>query len=282
MINDYTVACVNIHAEKDKEELFKEFDLHCKARNLSPKTLEYYYFCWKPFKQFLEKEDITLGNISVNDINAYIIYLREDNTKNDISISTRIRGIRTILYYFMEQNYIQKFKITLPKAEKVIKETYTDSELKVLLKKPNKEADFTEYRNWVITNFLLATGVRSRTLVNIKNRDIDLDNQLVKLSKTKSKKQQIIPLSNTLCKLLSEYMMFRKGEIDDYLFCTWWGSQMLPTGLNQAIREYNLKRGVTKTSIHLYRHTFAKKWWRYFYVTKTSRSYFTRDGKELC
>lgn len=260
LTHNYANLGINIHDNKNKEELFKEFNLHCKARNLSPKTIEFYYFCWQPFNHFLEEQNIELQDINLTMINAYIVYLREDNTKNDISISTRIRGIRTILYYFMKQSYISSFSITVPKAEKVIKETYTDRELEILLKKPEKNADFTEYRNWVVSNFLLATGVRSRTLVNIRNRDIDLDNQLVKLATTKAKKQQIIPLSNTLCKILSEYIKHRKGELDDYLFCTWWGGQMLPTGLNQAIREYNLRRGVTKTSIHLYRHTFAKKW----------------------
>lgn len=260
LVNDYDDMGINVHNTKSPEELFNEFNLHCKARNLSSATLEYYYFCWKPFKHFIDKESIQLADISVADINSYIMFLREDNTKNDISVSTRVRGIRTILYYFMKQRYINRFEILVPKADKVIKETYTDYELQILLKKPSKDADFTEYRNWVITNFLLATGVRSRTVVNIKNKDVDLDNQFVKLTTTKSKKQQIIPLSHTLCIIIREFMMYRKGQADDYLFCTWWGGQLLPTGLNQAIRGYNLSRGVTKTSIHLYRHTFAKKW----------------------
>lgn len=251
---------INMQRERSFDSLFKEFNLHCKARNLSETTLEYYYFCWQPFKVFLEKEEIGLSDINTTIINAYIVYLKEQNNKNSISINTRVRGIRTILYYFMNQGYINSFNIFLPKAEKVIKETYTDEEIKKLLKKPTKDADFTEYRNWVVTNFLLATGIRSKTLVNIRNKDIDLESQLVKLTTTKSKKQQIIPLSFTLCIILKDYMKTRKGEADDYLFCTWWGAQLLPTGLNQAIREYNIRRGVSKTSIHLYRHTFAKKW----------------------
>lgn len=116
--HSYTNVGMNIHKIKSKEELFNEFNLHCKARNLSPKTLEYYYFCWQSFMRFLEKENIPLENINLNYINAYIVYLREDNTKNDISISTRTRGIRTILYYFMERDYIQKLILNRPRKKK--------------------------------------------------------------------------------------------------------------------------------------------------------------------
>ena len=35
---------------------------------------------------------------------------------------------------------------------------------------------------------------------------------------------------------------------------------MTRSGLTSAIRNYNLRRGVNKTSIHLFRHTFAKNW----------------------
>jgi len=51
------------------------------------------------------------------------------------------------------------FKIKLPKVDKPLKETYTDTELKILLRKPNvKTCDFTEYKIRVLTNYLIATG----------------------------------------------------------------------------------------------------------------------------
>jgi len=37
----------------------------------------------------------------------------------------------------MEMDYMTTFKIRIPKVDKKLKETYTDAELDVLLKKPN-------------------------------------------------------------------------------------------------------------------------------------------------
>lgn len=45
---------------------------------------------------------------------------------------------------------------------------------------------------------------------------------------------------------------------DDYLFVNELGEQMTRNAMQHAIARYNKKRGVEKTSIHAFRHTFAK------------------------
>jgi integrase/recombinase XerD len=69
----------------------------------------------------------------------------------------------------MEMNLVGHFKIQMLKVDKMIKETYTDIELKLLLKKPDiKVCDFTEYKTWVFSNYLLATGNRISSALNIQ------------------------------------------------------------------------------------------------------------------
>lgn len=161
----------------------------------------------------------------------------------------------------MELGYLSNFKIQLLKTEKKIKITYTDCELELLLKKPNMNScTFTEYRNWVVTNYLLATGNRISTICNIKIQDIDFSSDTIILTKTKNRKQQTIPLSRSLILILVEYLKFRKGSSEDYLFCNYCGKQLTREGLEKAISSYNRNHGVMKTSPHLYRNTFAKKW----------------------
>lgn len=58
-----------------------------------------------------------------------------------------------------------------------MKETYSDDELMTLLKKPEADCKFCEYRNWVIVNFLLNSGCRAATVRNIQNQDVDLSLQ---------------------------------------------------------------------------------------------------------
>lgn len=55
-------------------------------------------------------------------------------------------------------------------------------------------------------------------------------------------------------------MKYRKGNSDDYLFCNSYGNKGNIRSYQDMLAVYNHRRGVEKTSAHLYRHTFAKKW----------------------
>ena len=99
-------------------------------------------------------------------------------------ISQTSRGISdaTITNYHSHLRGIAKhLDITIPnlKEKDTVKETYTDKELSILLARPQKGADFCEYRNWVIINYLLNSGCRAATVRNIQNRDVDLETRQV-------------------------------------------------------------------------------------------------------
>ena len=139
-------------------------------------------------------------------------------------------------------------------------EDLTDEELKVLLQKPCvNTCSFSEYRNWVMINFLLDTGCRSATLRLIQIQDLDLDRGICYYRHTKNARVQSIPLSSKMINILKEYLLFRKGSLEDVLFCSIYGQPLNETALRKAIYSYNKSRGVNKTSVHLFRHTFAKK-----------------------
>jgi len=236
-----------------------EFIINCKARNLAPRTIKYYE---EAFNRFIATMDIlSLSEILPQTIDHYVLHLLE--TANVYTVNSNLRGVRRVLYYFMSLSYMDTFKVILMKQPEPIKETYTDAELKLLLKKViiNEETTFIEYRNWVIINFLLGTGCRLETLINIKINDLDLDNTIVKFITTKNKKGILVPVSNTLTTVLQEYLKYRSyNNTNDFLFCNSFGEKVHKRTLQQSIKDYNLARGINKSSIHMFRHTFAKKW----------------------
>jgi len=246
------------------DEVFEDFITYSNSKNLSEKTIEYYKINYDQFKSFIDdnsqSQDVTVEVLNQELVEAYRLKLLNQGLAT-ATINSYLRAIRSFLYYTMKFNYIEKFKVNLIRAEDKIKETYTNQELSILLQKPNiEECSFSEYRNWVIINWVLSTGNRSRTLRNIKIEDLDLQNGYVKLRKVKNRKQQIIPISKQMVMIITEYLQFRKGEDDHYLFCTQYGEKLSGEGLKSAIYRYNSRRGLSKTSIHLLRHTFAKLW----------------------
>lgn len=242
------------------KDIFERFISSKKAQNVSKETISYYGYCYQFFTEFFGEDKLASSIIS-GDVNKYVEHLMNKETINEVTINTYLRGIRVILYYGMKEESIPKFQIKLIKVEKRVKETYTDSELLALTRKPDlKNCDFSEYRNWVIINFLLGTGVRLATVVETLISDIDFDNMMLVIRNIKSRKHQIIPLSRELEKILREYLEYRRGNKEEHLFCNPYGAMITKDALKKSIANYNKKRGVAKTSIHVFRHTFAKKW----------------------
>ena len=111
----------------------------------------------------------------------------------------------------------------------------------------------------MIINFLLNCGCRAATIRNIQNRDLDLSGKQVSFRHTKTGKVQIIPLCTQMVSILRDYIAIRQGTASDYLFCNEYGEMLTENALREAIYKYNHKRGVQKTSLHAFRHTFSRK-----------------------
>lgn len=244
------------------DEAFEDFKGHCRIKNLSGETIKLYQYQFNVFHRLIDDEAFLISEVTFDIVNSFILELRSyKHVCNDITINTYLRGLRAFLYYCIEMNYMVSFKIHIPKVDKKLKETYTDAELNVLLKKPNlKTCGFSEYKVWVFSNYLLGTGNRISTALNLKIQDIDFDSGMITLNHTKNRTAQIIPLSQTLANIMREYLKYRKGEAQDYVFCNTYGNKGDIRTYQDMLAAYNRSKGVEKTSAHLYRHTFAKKW----------------------
>ena len=242
------------------EQAWDLFIRKAHVKNLSKYTLKTYKYHFDAFCRFTDKTQ-QLTTITSDTIDNFILYLKEESNASAITINSYLRTIRSFLYYCMECGHLLHYKITMPKVEKKIKETYTNDELQRLLKKPNKKTcTFTEYKTWVFENYLLGTGNRISSALNVQICDINFDDELIIIRKTKNRKQYIIPLSQTLAAILKEYLEIRGGSDTDYVFCNMYGEQGNRRSYQQLVQEYNIKRNVNKTSCHLFRHTFAKNW----------------------
>lgn len=252
-----------IEMKQDKISLkngFDKFIVNCKVKNLSDMTIRYYKDGYGFFTTYLENKDIYLENINKKMIDNYVLYMRSQGLR-DTTINTRIRSIRAILYFLMEEGDLGYFKIKLIVQTQENKKLYTDKEIEKLLKKPNKKkCTFAEFRTWVLENFLVATGVRSRSARNVKIEDLDFENDLIYIDTVKNRKPLVIPMSIALKKVLIEYLAIRKGSSEDYVFCNLEGKQLTKDALNNIISKYNKQRGVEKTGVHLFRHYYAKNY----------------------
>lgn len=232
----------------------------CRQRNLREATIKHYQQSYKQFYNFFDP-DMPLHQMTQDLYNAFILYLSE-RLNNDVSINAYLRDLITTLHYLMNNEYIEPFKMQGIKVDKAPIETYTDEELTVLLQKPNiKKCSFTEYECYVISCLLLTTGIRQHSLMELKISDIDLENCLLNVRVTKTRKPLVIPLNQSMTEILREFLKYRQhNSIDDWLFCNVYGKQLVKSTCYHMLYDYNKRRGVETTGLHRYRHTFAKQW----------------------
>ena len=242
------------------EEGCNKYLEYCRQRNLRQGTINHYRQSYVQFFKFFEP-DTPIEEIDEEAYKRYVLHLRS-TLNNDVSINSYLRDFITTMHYLMNEGYIQSYKMQAIKVDKSHIETYNEQELQLLLKKPNiKKCSFIEYQAWVMTNFLFSTAVRQRSLMFIKVKDIDFDNNVVYVNVTKNRKPLIVPLNQTMVNILREYLKYRNHKTDDdYLFCNVFGQQLVKSTCYHMLYEYNKRRGVETTGIHRYRHTFAKQW----------------------
>jgi len=240
------------------EDTFGDFIMSRKAKGLSDKTLVTYKQHFAAIAKHLDTQ-IAIDALTKQDLECMIAAMRDAELAAN-SIKSYTRTLKSFFSWCNAEG-ITQLNIPLYKAEETVKETYSDEELERLLQKPNiRKCNFAEYRNWVTVNLLLNNGCRAATIRSILIRDVDLANRVIYLRHTKNKRAQAIPLCEALCGILREYMRIRGGEDGDYLFPNENGTQLTENGLRCSIAKYNKRRGVQKTSIHLFRHTFARKY----------------------
>lgn len=234
--------------------------LNCKKRNLRQGTINHYKQSYTQFYKYFDME-MLLIDFTKEKFDEYSLHLQE-TIENSISINSYLRDLITTAHFWMNEGYIDRFKMQAIKVDKSPVETYTEAELAKLLQKPDlKKCGFAEYQSWVMTNFFFSTGVRQRSLNNIKIKDLDFDNKIITLRVTKNRKVLIIPMENTLKNILEEYLKYRQHKSnDEYLFTNIFGQQLTKSTGYHRLYEYNKARGVETTGLHRYRHTFAKQW----------------------
>lgn len=233
---------------------------NCRARNLREGTINHYRQSYVQFAKFFDMK-MPVSEIDEKLYQKYVVFLRE-TLNNDISINSYLRDFITTMHFLMREGYVPQFKMQTIRVDRSGVETYSETELTTLLKKPNiKKCSFTEYQCWVMTNFLFSTAVRQRSMMNIRVKDIDFDNNVVYVTVTKNRKTLIVPFNKTMGSILQEFLKYRQHKSDDdYLFCNVFGNPLTKSTSYHMLYEYNKRRGVETTGIHRYRHTFAKQW----------------------
>ena len=257
------------HPEWDTQYCFSGFMVSQYERGNSKATLDFYRRFYKKYTAYImdclntTPKELPIEHLTSGVAQSAFIHYLETLNINQQTINSYLRGFRAFGNFCEEEGYIDGFKCPIKEVEPPIKEVYSDEELHRLLKKPDI-SNFVEFRSYCIISLILNTAARSNTILNIKICDLELEEGYINFNTTKAHKIVRLGLERKTKRDLEEWVNYwrigKGASPTDYLFCNEYGEQLSRGALAKSIAKYNNSRGVEKTSIHLFRHTYAKKW----------------------
>jgi integrase/recombinase XerD len=186
-----------------------------------------------------------------------------------LTIGSQLRllcAARGLTRYLKDKDYLANdpgATIRLPKTAKRLPKVILGSkEIKKLIEAQDMRNRYG-YRRRLIIEILYDTGIRRSELAGIRPADIDQNAGYVYIRNGKGGKDRVVPVSDRVCKLIHDYMLFIRPEfIKDTdpggLIVTRWGQNMTGHGIyrevRQAVRNAGIKKNVT---CHSLRHSCA-------------------------
>lgn len=255
--SDFTIGfCRSAYvANKQQEGLVKEtLKNHKSAYN---KILEYLKALGNEEPEELPVE--ILGDEVI--IMGYTAYLRSQNLRPS-SINSYLHRYKCFCLWLEQEGYLETYHdFRISREQTQIKDVYTVEELNKLMVKP-PITDFYAFRTYCMISLMLNTGARRKTLTHIKIGDVDFTEGYIAFNTTKTKVITRLGLERKTKKDLLEFVSYwrKNASPTEYLFCNEYGEKLSEIMVNKSIAKYNNSRGVEKTGVHLFRHTFAKMW----------------------
>ncbi|MEM3221532.1 MAG: tyrosine-type recombinase/integrase [Saccharolobus sp.] len=208
-------------------------------------TIKLYSTAVKDFLNFIGKDP---RKVTAEDVNKWVISLlnRQGKTKGDEMDKKRARNV-TVRYYVIAVRRFLKWlgipiKPPIPKIRKKEVKALTEEEINRVLEACKRA------RDKLIIRLLLDTGLRANELLSIKIKDIDIDNNMIRVRNTKNGEERVVFFTDNTKQILKKYI--RGKNPDDKLFYITYDA------LYRKLKRLGEKVGIDLRP-HVLRHTFA-------------------------
>ena len=184
-------------------------------RKLSSNTLKSYLNDLKDFDLYFNGN---LEKIDFRDLQKYISSLKDKNAK---TVAHYITVINSFYTFLVNENVINEnpcLNISSPKIPKKLPTYLKQDEIEKVLESIPRERK-TDKRNYCIILIASRLGLRFNDIINIKLKDIDWKNNIIKVNQNKNHNLNILPLTKEVGWSIIDYIKNGRPICDnEYLF----------------------------------------------------------------
>lgn len=232
-------------------------------KRLSPHTAVAYQNDLNQFSDFLRLtfETLKAEEATYPMIRSWVAQLSETDLEPR-SINRKIASLRAFYKFLLLQEVITVNPI---KKIRVLK---TDKPLPAFVREGDMQAvfetafdkTFTGWRDRLIIELFYGTGVRLSELISLKEKDLNLKQQTLKVL-GKRNKERVIPFTKNLVSICKSYLEIRNKMVGKQehglLLVTESGSTCYPMLIYRIVKQHLQSTTAERKSPHILRHTYA-------------------------
>ena len=211
----------------------------------------------------IKATEFELQIIDYGSIRSWIVILIEEGMSNR-TVNRKIASLKAFFKFLVKVEIIESSPLLLHKMLKEPKKTqvpFSINEIENVLDQHYNHDDFESLRNYLIILLLYTSGIRRSELVNLKEIDIDFENNTLKVL-GKRNKERYVPLLNSVKEVLINYLELKSKRYpsysNEYVFITKKGVKVYETLVYRVVNSYFSKASSKlKKSPHILRHSFA-------------------------
>lgn len=234
-------------------------------KRYSSHTIKSYSIDLEQFYVFLfnKSRSAQITNVDERVIREWIVSMLEDKKTKARSVNRKITTLKSFFRYLQREGKIEKNpaeKITTLKTEKKLPVFIEEKNINQLLDEYEFGDDFSGKQNRLIIEMFYNTGMRISELIELKNKDINIEEGTLKVL-GKRNKERIIPFTKQFADILKDFILSKNttiAENKEYFFTTKKGEKLYHKMVYRIVQKYlQLVTTINKKSPHVLRHTFA-------------------------
>ena len=231
-------------------------------KNYSEHTLVSYEKNLRIYADFLRSQDDAIADADAFAVRAFLSAQREKGIQAR-SINQTISCLRSFYKFLIRENLVEHNpmqRIRLMRTPKQLPTVVPEEKLCELLDSDAFTDDFPGLRDKVLMEVLFSTGVRRSELLGIRESDVEVFQQQIRVM-GKGRKERVIPITQGLSKLLKQYLEQKALQLPGA------STQFLVDDKGKALPVDSVYKTVQaylgritsqkKRSPHVLRHTFA-------------------------
>lgn len=234
----------------------------CRARQLSPHTLEHYRGSIDSFRRFLGPKPggHVVADLAIDGARAWAAALAA--TRSPGSVGDAIAGLKVFSHWLVTEGLVRSDllgQLRKPRAQAPLIRPFERDQMAILLRAAPPHLA-------IVLRLLLDTGLRISEALALRIEDVR--DGIVYVRHGKGDRERVVPYGRSLDAALRRYLnrerRFPVRDPHEPLFLNTRGDPLRPKAVAQALRRIALEHRISgvRVSPHTFRHTFATEFLR--------------------